>query len=60
VCLLLQLSKWFTWLVLPAFLFTAVFWVTRLNKVSDKHQAGTTKGSIGSISSRSSRSRCAI
>uniref|UniRef100_A0A383W012 Magnesium transporter n=1 Tax=Tetradesmus obliquus TaxID=3088 RepID=A0A383W012_TETOB len=27
-----QLTKWFTWLVLPAFLFTAVFWVSRLNK----------------------------
>jgi hypothetical protein len=33
VCLLLQLTKWFTWLVLPAFLFSAVFWVTRLNMV---------------------------
>jgi hypothetical protein len=33
VYLRLQLSKWFTWLVLPAFLFTAVFWVSRLNKV---------------------------
>lgn len=28
-----QLGKWFTWLVLPAFLLTAAFWVTRLNKV---------------------------
>jgi hypothetical protein len=29
----LQLGKWFTWLVLLAFLTTAIFWVTRLNKV---------------------------
>jgi hypothetical protein len=28
-----QLTKWFTYIVLPAFLFSAVFWVTRLNKV---------------------------
>jgi hypothetical protein len=37
----LQLSKWFTWLVLPAFLFTGVFWVTRLNKVSKYHNSCT-------------------
>lgn len=29
-----QLTKWFTWFVLVAFITTAVFWVTRLNKVS--------------------------
>lgn len=28
-----QLTKWFTWFVLVAFLTSAVFWVTRLNKV---------------------------
>lgn len=27
-----QLTQWFTWVVLPLFLFTAIFWVTRLNK----------------------------
>jgi len=33
-CLLcVQLTKWFTWFVLVAFLASAVFWVTRLNKV---------------------------
>lgn len=31
---MLQLTKWFTWFVLVAFLTSAVFWVTRLNKVS--------------------------
>jgi hypothetical protein len=30
---LAQLGKWFTWFVLVAFLTSAVFWVTRLNKV---------------------------
>ncbi|GLC43081.1 hypothetical protein PLESTB_000865100 [Pleodorina starrii] len=27
-----QLGNWYTWLVLPLFLVTAVFWITRLNK----------------------------
>lgn len=27
-----QLGNWYTWLVLPLFLMTAVFWITRLNK----------------------------
>jgi len=27
-----QLRFWYTWVVLPLFIFTAVFWVTRLNK----------------------------
>ncbi|GIL78938.1 hypothetical protein Vretifemale_8331 [Volvox reticuliferus] len=27
-----QLGNWYTWLVLPLFLLTAVFWITRLNK----------------------------
>lgn len=31
---LLQLGFWYTWVVLPIFVITAVFWVTRLNKVS--------------------------
>jgi hypothetical protein len=28
-----QLTKWFTWVVIPLFLCCSVFWVTRLNKV---------------------------
>ncbi len=28
-----QLGNWYTWVVLPIFAFTALFWVTRLNKV---------------------------
>ncbi len=28
-----QLGNWYTWLVLPLFFVTAVFWITRLNKV---------------------------
>jgi hypothetical protein len=47
----LQLSKWFTWLVLPAFLFTAVFWVTRLNKVS-KYLNSCTPGSPSQLKER--------
>ncbi|KXZ52720.1 hypothetical protein GPECTOR_8g114 [Gonium pectorale] len=27
-----QLGNWYTWLVLPLFLLTAIFWITRLNK----------------------------
>ncbi|GFR43906.1 hypothetical protein Agub_g5040, partial [Astrephomene gubernaculifera] len=27
-----QLGNWYTWLVLPLFFLTAVFWITRLNK----------------------------
>ncbi|GLI58597.1 hypothetical protein VaNZ11_000325 [Volvox africanus] len=27
-----QLGNWYTWLALPLFLMTAVFWITRLNK----------------------------
>ncbi|GIL93388.1 hypothetical protein Vretimale_17472 [Volvox reticuliferus] len=27
-----QLGNWYTWVVLPLFTFTALFWVTRLNK----------------------------
>ncbi|KXZ48891.1 hypothetical protein GPECTOR_24g180 [Gonium pectorale] len=27
-----QLGNWYTWVVLPIFTFTALFWVTRLNK----------------------------
>jgi hypothetical protein len=28
-----QFDNWFTWIVIPCFLASAVFWVTRLNKV---------------------------
>ena len=28
-----QLGNWYTWVVLPLFAFTALFWVARLNKV---------------------------
>ncbi|GLI71133.1 hypothetical protein VaNZ11_016220, partial [Volvox africanus] len=27
-----QLGNWYTWVVLPLFTFTALFWITRLNK----------------------------
>lgn len=37
----MQLTKWFTWFVLVAFLTTAVFWVTRLNKVRTAQQLQT-------------------
>lgn len=38
----LQLGFWYTWVVLPIFVITAVFWVTRLNKVSFCAFAGST------------------
>ena len=35
-----QFSSWFIWVVIPMFLVTAVFWVTRLNQVWGGGRAG--------------------
>ena len=36
-----QLASWFTWAVIPLFLGSAVFWVTRLNQVRGLLELGS-------------------
>ena len=53
-----QLGNWYTWVVLPIFAFTALFWVTRLNKVgkSATHWARRWACCIDKGTSRQARS----